>query len=106
MPSFRIARSLAEAWVRITTEGEATLVPDATIAKPYGWVFFYQSIEFIRDPSNTLAALVGNAPILVDRIDGEIRVLGTARPAEYYLAEYERSLPAARLQMRPETPSW
>lgn len=106
MPSFRVARSLAEAWVRITTEGEAELIPDATIAKPYGWVFFYQSTEFIRNPSNDLAALVGNAPILVDRIDGEIRVLGTAHPTELYLSEYERSLPAARLQMRPEPPSW
>ena len=106
MPSFRIAKSLAEAWVRITTEGEAELVASATIARPYGWVFFYQSSQFLRDPTNTSAALTGNGPILIDRVDGEVRVLGTAHPTEWYLSEYEQLLPAARLQMRPEQPSW
>lgn len=104
MPSFSIARSLAEAWVRIVLEDTAEIVPEFTITKPYGWVFFYNSVEFIRDPSNDMAALLGNAPILVDRINGEIRVLGTAQPTEVYLSEYERSLPAACLQMHPEWP--
>jgi len=43
-------------------------------------------------------------PIIVDRINGEIRVTGTAKPIEEYLAEYEATLPAARLQMKPELP--
>src|SRR3569833_1250647 len=98
MVSFNKARELAEAWVRVIMNGEAELIRQATLSKPYGWVFFYQSSEFVRDSTNTLAALAGNAPIVVDRINGEIRVLGTARPVEWYLSEYERSLPPARKQ--------
>lgn len=82
------------------------MIPSATISKPYGWVFFYQSLAFVRDPSNISAALAGNGPILVDRINGEIRVFGTARPMEWFLKEYEQSLPPARLQMRPEEAVW
>ena len=38
------------------------------------------------------------------RFDGEIRVTGTAKPIEEYLAEYEATLPPARLKMEPEFP--
>jgi len=46
--------------------------------------------------------LIGNAPIVVDRIAGEIRVTGTARLIEKYLTEYETILTLARLEMKPE----
>jgi hypothetical protein len=104
MLSFSIAQSLAAAWVNITTEGRAALVLSSTVAKPYGWVFFYLPSEYMRDPSNHLNQLAGNAPLLVDRINGEIRVLGTARPLEWYLSKYEETLPEAVLLMRPEPP--
>jgi hypothetical protein len=44
-------------------------------------------------------ALAGNAPIIVDRVDGEIRITGTARGLSEYVAQYESSLPKARLEM-------
>ena len=106
MPTFQVARTLAESWVRAMSEVDAELVKDATIARPYGWVFFYQSRAHLQNPSDFSSALVGNAPILVDKVDCEIRVLGTARPVEWYLAEYEKGLPPARLQMKVEAPQW
>jgi len=67
------------------------ILSDKTIEDPLGWVFFYQSREFIETGKAT-ARLVGNAPILVRRDTGELRVLGTARPVEDYLeAERARS---------------
>ncbi len=58
---------------------------------PWGWVFFYQSEQFLEtgNPSHQLA---GNAPIIVNRISAEIRTTGTVYPVETYIAEYENSL--------------
>ena len=106
MPTFEQAARLAKAWIDVMGEGLAELDPGPTIAKPYGWVFFYQSSEFLRDTSDFRNALVGNAPFLVDRVDGEVRVLGTAHSVEWYLAEYEKTIPVARLQMGIEQPAW
>jgi len=103
MPTYQQAEKLATAWVDILLDGIAAITPEITMTRPYGWVFFYQSKEFLRD-SKFEDMLIGNAPIIVDRIDGEIRVTGTARPIEEYLTEYEATLPPARLEMKPEVP--
>jgi hypothetical protein len=105
MLRYQQAEELAGHWVRIISGGKCQLVPDATLTKPYGWVFFYETKAFLEDPSNFEAAALGNAPITVDRIDGEIRVTGTAPPLETHIARYESTLPAARLLMSPEYPS-
>lgn len=102
---FKQAAAPATAWVDIVCEGEARIVREATIAKPYGWIFFYQSKDFL-DTGNPSAQLVGNAPIVVDGHTSELRVTGTAMPLEHYLAEYEKSLPPACLQRTPQLPSW
>jgi hypothetical protein len=98
MLSYIKARKLAETWIELTTDGlgEISSVED----KPYGWVFYYNSKEF--DPNNISTHMVGNAPIIIDRVDGELRVTGTAHPTEHYIKKYEATLPEARLQMTPE----
>ena len=60
--------------------------------------FFYQSLAYLAS-GNFRDMLAGNAPIIVDRFDGEIRVTGTGRPVSEYLELYESSLPKARLEM-------
>jgi hypothetical protein len=102
---FRQAAALANAWVDIVLKGSARIEREKTIAKPYGWIFFYQSNEFL-DSGTQSAALGGNAPIIVDRNSFELRLTGTARPLEEYLAEYEASLPPPALQRRPQLPTW
>jgi hypothetical protein len=102
---FERAAALATAWVDIVCGGDARIVREATIAKPYGWIFFYQSKEFL-DNGTPLAQLAGNAPIIVNRNTGELRLTGTARRLEHYLAEYEKTLPPVTLQMRPQLPTW
>jgi len=95
---------LAASWVRLITQGQAVICRSQTIALPYGWVFFYNLPEFVADPSKLEFSLVGNVPILVDRINGELRVLGPRYKNR--LKELEREMPSACLQMKPEDPRW
>ena len=92
------ALKLAETWVELTTDGSCKIsqVED----KSYGWIFYFNSKDY--DPNDISTHMAGNAPIIIDRIDGEIRVTGTAYPTEHYLKEYESTLPDARLKMTPE----
>ena len=98
MFSYKKARKLAETWIELTTDGscEISSVED----KPYGWVFYYNLKH--NDPNDEPTHMAGNAPIIVDRIDFEIRVTGTAYPIGHYLKEYESTLPKVRMQMTPE----
>ncbi len=61
-----------------------------TIERDFGWVFFYQSQEFL-DSGDERDQLAGNAPIIVDRRDGSTHTTGTAEPVETYIAAYEKS---------------
>lgn len=51
------------------------------------WVVYYQSERYIETGS-FLDSVVGNAPILLDRQTGQRHETGTARPIDYYVAEY------------------
>lgn len=83
---------------------QAIVDRENTLALPYGWVFFYNSAEFIADRSRLDRALVGNVPILIDRVNGELRVLGPRY--ENRLREIERGLSDAWLRRTPEAPIW
>lgn len=101
MINYEKARILAQTRVDLICEIDVLIIDEETISKPYGWIFFYQSKSFL-DKGNFSDMLGGNAPFLIDRINGEIKVFGTALPIEEYLAEYEKSIPPARLKMSVE----
>jgi hypothetical protein len=96
---FDKAAALATAWVDILCDGQAQIVRESTIAKPYGWIFFYRAKDGI-------APLAGNAPIIINRSTSELRVTGTAKPLGHYLDEYEKTLPPSSLQRAPQLPTW
>lgn len=54
-----------------------------------GWYFCYQSKEFL-ETGEVSAQLAGNGPFLIDKMSGEIHVLGTVEPLQYYLDEYTK----------------
>lgn len=66
---------------------EVVILDDATIEFDLGWVFFYQSREYILT-GETGAMLVGNAPLIVNRVSGEVTLTGTAQPVADYIAQY------------------
>ena len=65
------------------------IVDEHTIERDFGWVFFYQSREYL-ETQDYGCMLGGNAPIIVDRVDGSVHETGTANPVEDYIREYER----------------
>jgi hypothetical protein len=70
---------------------DLVVVDEHTIERVWGWVFFYNSKRYL-ETREFRCALAGNAPYIVNRQTGELRVTGTAHPIEDYIAEYERSL--------------
>jgi len=65
------------------------IIESETIEKTFGWVFFYNSKEYLAT-SNMSAYLAGNAPIIINRMSETIIETGTAYPIEYYLEKYNR----------------
>jgi hypothetical protein len=68
---------------------EVCILADRTLETDFGWVFFYES-EHVCRGGHFAHKLVGNAPLIVDRIDGSLHVTGTANPVEFYIEEYRR----------------
>ena len=81
--------SLASGYNTFEEAGGLTLLPEETVEKEYGWVFFYSTRRYV-ETGDELYSLAGNAPFLVTKNSGELHVFGTARPLEDYLEEYER----------------
>lgn len=88
----RTAEGIAKSYVskvRIGRRQDAVLNTQRTLEKSFGWVFFYDSKKYLDTRDYHFRAL-GNSPLIVDRADGSLHVTGTARPVEYYIAEYEK----------------
>jgi hypothetical protein len=89
------ARALVEAEIHrpdpCGAQGSVKIVEDSTIERSWGWVFFYESSEYLRT-GNESAALAGNAPYIVNRHTGEVIVTGTAWPTQKYIDDYESRL--------------
>lgn len=54
----------------------------------FGWLFFYNSKAYV-DSGDISDALAGNAAFLIDSNAGDIHVLGTANPIEFYLRDFQ-----------------
>jgi hypothetical protein len=72
-------------------EGDLVLLDEHTIEIPYGWIFYYDSKRSLETRDLTYA-IAGNAPLLIKRDSGEVRVFGTAQPTEWYVEQYEQGL--------------
>lgn len=57
----------------------------------FGWVYFYDGSRHV-ETGEFRYALAGNAPLIVDRSDGQLYTTGTAHPIEHYLDEYRRGI--------------
>ena len=63
------------------------ILAECTEEHDFGWVFYYSSARFI-DTGDSREALVGNAPIIIDKASGELVVTGTAHDTAYYVDNY------------------
>ena len=101
MWTYEKALLVIRAYVAAATDGAGVVLEEATLDRPYGWVFFYQSRAYVES-GDVREMLGGNAPLVFNRVSGEIRVTGTARGIEEYLRTYEAGLGAAELSMTPQ----
>lgn len=80
----RIAREFLDGR---TSTVEFVILDEHTREESFGWVFFYQSADYLESGEFT-DRLVGNAPLVVLRDSGEVHVTGTALPIEKYLERF------------------
>lgn len=78
-------------------DDEIIILDDATIEKPWGWVFFYTSKKW-HETNDIRYAVAGNAPIIVERESGRLIITGTAYPIQHYIQNYEQDGSAHPLQ--------
>jgi hypothetical protein len=72
-------------------KSEIVVMDEHTIEKEWGWVFFYESSDYLKT-GDFSDQLVGNAPFIVNKATGELVETGTALPIEDYIKEYESQI--------------
>lgn len=66
---------------------ELAIMQEATVEFEYGWMFFYQSAEYVRTgDENELVG--GNAPLIVDKYTSIVHTTGTRHGEEFYIKKY------------------
>lgn len=93
------ATTVAEGHIGASTEKDVAIMPEHTIERAWGWVFFFQSTKFI-ETGDIAYALAGNAPIFVNRSNGEVwprsrTYDGVERQIEEYELELRFGVPPA-----------
>ncbi len=66
---------------------ELVILDEKTEEYEFGWVFYYNSAQYI-ETGKFRYALAGNAPLIVNRFNGEIIETGTAQAPKYYINNY------------------
>ena len=86
------AETIAAAYLaQLEADGCPRLKITKVQKEAFGWVFFYQSEEYLL--SGKLSdALAGNAPFAVLRSSGDVEIFGTAMPSDFYIAEMNAKL--------------
>lgn len=91
MIDIKQAKELAEEYVNkgYYVKGDRLVVVDEeTIEKKYGWVFFFDSLKHLETGDDSYL-IAGNAPLIVEKDDGNIHVLATIPPLEKWIDQYE-----------------
>lgn len=67
---------------------DVVIAEDATVEHAVGWVFFYNTREYL-ETENLDVFLVGAAPMIVERADGTVHQTLSGRPWSWDLANLE-----------------
>lgn len=87
------AAERVEAFVQGCAEGDlgrVRVVLSRTQDRGAYWVFFYDSAKYL-DSGDRRDALIGNAPVIYEKLSGRMLATGTAEPLSYYLRLFERT---------------
>ena len=72
-------------------DDQLVIVEQYTIEKPFGWVFFFNSKKFL-DTGIFRYRLLGNGPVIVNKVSGAVEFHGSNKPPEDIIKDYERKL--------------
>ena len=76
MIDFTLAQNIAGKYIdQMQLEINASLKIVKVIEKSFGWIFFYQSTEYVES-NDFRKMLAGNAPFVIDVEDGRLQVFG------------------------------
>jgi hypothetical protein len=90
MIDFKTAEAIAENELReIEKNSRIELGFVNNIEFEFGWMFFFQSKEFIRTGDMGLL-LGGNSPIIVDKYNSSVHRTGTRRDSNFYIQKYSQ----------------
>ena len=71
----------------VSSNVKLAIMPNETVEFEYGWVFFYQSEEFVKT-GNLNSMVGGNAPLLLDKYTAQILTTGTRMGEDFYIEKY------------------
>jgi hypothetical protein len=72
---------------------EAVILDSQTVERKLFWVFVWSSRHY-QETGDESYLLFGNAPVVVMKANGQVRLLGTHAPVEQMIDEFERQLVA------------
>ena len=86
-----IARDGIQKWLDDlgVQNGGWVIVDSMTIERPYGWMFFRATREYL-ETKKICAIPPGNSGMLCLKDSGKFLFVGTAAPSADYLAQYEK----------------
>jgi hypothetical protein len=82
---------------------EVVILPDATVEKPYGWIFHYELKEYLE--GKTRHPMIGNCPLLVEK-SGKIVLFPTSLSLRESIRRYEAGLPLVPSRKNAKTSTW
>ena len=77
--------------VKLKPGVEFVIVKEKTITKSFGWVFFYTTKKYY-ETKDMRFLIPGNAPIIVNKMDGSYRFTSTAKSFDESIKDYEKEL--------------
>ena len=69
---------------------DLAIIENETIEGDFGWVFLYETKKYLES-EDFGDGLLGNAPIIVSKLDGSLHETGTAESIEFYIENFKRS---------------
>ena len=63
------------------------ILNDITKEYNFGWVFYYNTTKFIETGALE-GTLIGNAPLIINKVTGELIKTGTEHPPSTYINNY------------------
>ena len=84
------AKQIATTAIQSIANGhDFVIVSDQTIERPFGWVFFYTTRQYL-ETDNPSYIVPGNGPLIVLSSDGSHEWLSTAMPPQKAIEVYEK----------------